>query len=89
MGAGLILLPNTPLLRILVLSQVVNSFLLPVVLIFMLILVNRADLMGDWRNTTPRNIIAWGTVILVIVLTFVLLYLGVEALGVVGGQGGR
>ncbi len=88
-GAGLILLPHTPLIRILVLSQVVNSFLLPVVLIFMLILVNRADLMGEWRNSKPRNVVAWGTVVIVIVLTFVLLYLGVEALGVVGGQGSR
>ncbi len=88
-GAGLILLPHTPLLRILVLSQVVNSFLLPVVLIFMLILVNRVDLMGEWRNSKPRNVVAWGTVILVIVLTFTLLYLGVEALSVIGRKGSR
>jgi Mn2+/Fe2+ NRAMP family transporter len=81
-GAGLILLPGTPLVRIMVLSQVVNSFLLPVVLIFMLKLVNRADLMGPWRNPRSFNIIAWGTVALMVLLTLVLGYLGVSGVDV-------
>ena len=75
-GAGLILLPGTPLVRIMVLSQVVNSFLLPVVLIFMLRLVNRSDLMGEWRNSPGFNLVAWGTVVLMILLTLILIYLG-------------
>jgi len=72
----LILLPGTPLVRIMVLSQVVNSFLLPVVLIFMLRLVNRSDLMGEWRNSPGFNLVAWGTVVLMILLTLILIYLG-------------
>lgn len=77
-GAGLILLPQTPLVRIMVLSQVVNAFLLPVVLIFMLLLVNRSDLMGEWRNSTGFNVLAWATVGLMALLTLVLIYLGVS-----------
>jgi len=75
-GAGLILLPGTPLVRLMVLSQVVNGFLLPVVLIFMLVLVNRADLMGEWRNSWGFNAVAWATVSVMIVLTLALVYLG-------------
>ena len=75
-GAGLILLPGTPLVRLMVLSQVVNGFLLPVVLIFMLGLVNRADLMGEWRNSWGFNAVAWATVSVMIVLTLALVYLG-------------
>jgi NRAMP (natural resistance-associated macrophage protein)-like metal ion transporter len=75
-GAGLILLPGTPLVRIMVLSQVVNAFLLPVVLIFMLRLVNRSELMGEWRNSPGFNLVAWGTAGLMILLTLVLVYLG-------------
>ncbi len=74
-GAGLILLPGTPLVRVMVLSQVVNGFLLPVVLIFMLVLVNRRDLMGEWRNQPGVNAIAWLTVVVMIVLSLGLLYL--------------
>jgi Mn2+/Fe2+ NRAMP family transporter len=77
-GAGLILLPGTPLVRIMVLSQVVNSFLLPVILIFMLRLINRADLMGEWRNRPFFNAVAWVTAALMVGLTFVLIYLGLS-----------
>ena len=81
-GAGLILLPGTPLVRIMVLSQVVNSFLLPVILIFMLRLINRADLMGEWRNRPFFNAVAWGTAAVIIGLTFVLIYLGLSGVDV-------
>jgi Mn2+/Fe2+ NRAMP family transporter len=76
-GAGLILLPNTPLVRIMVLSQAVNAFLLPVVLVFILLLVNRSDLVGKWRNSPAWNGVAWATVIGVSLLTLLLVYLGV------------
>lgn len=81
-GAGLILLPGTPLVRIMVLSQVVNAFLLPVVLIFMLRLVNRSELMGEWRNSPGFNLVAWGTAGLMILLTLVLVYLGLTGVDI-------
>jgi len=73
-GAGIILIPKAPLLKILVLSQVANGVWLPVVLIFILLLINRRDLMGDRVNTVTFNIIAWGSSIIMIILTLILMY---------------
>jgi len=53
------------------LSQVINGILLPFVLIFMLRLVNREDLMGEYRNNRTFNIIAWATCVTMILLTLV------------------
>ena len=72
-GAGIVLLPNAPLWKILIFSQVGNGLWLPVVVIFILLLVNRRDLMGEYVNTTAFNIVAWVTAIAVILLTLVLL----------------
>ena len=73
-GGGIILLPNAPLLKILVFSQVANGVWLPVVLIFILLLINRRDLMGTHTNTLTFNIVAWATGIIMIILTVVLVY---------------
>ena len=71
-GAGVIMLPNAPLWRILVLSQVGNGVWLPIVVIFILLLINRKDLMGEHRNTLLFNIISWVTAVSMIILTFIL-----------------
>jgi NRAMP (natural resistance-associated macrophage protein)-like metal ion transporter len=68
-GAGVILLPNIPLVRISILSQVVNGIVLPFVLIFMVLLVNKRGLMGDYVNGRWYNTIAWATTIIMIGLT--------------------
>jgi Mn2+/Fe2+ NRAMP family transporter len=73
-GAGIVLLPNAPLWKILIFSQVGNGIWLPVVLIFILLLVNRRDLMGEYVNTLAFNIVAWVTAIAMIVLTIVSTY---------------
>src|SRR5580700_263546 len=73
-GAGIVLLPNAPLWKILIFSQVGNGIWLPVVVIFILLLVNRRDLMGEYVNTTTFNVIAWVTAIAMIALTLVLSY---------------
>ena len=69
---AVILLRESQQVPIILLSQVVNGILLPFVLIFMLRLVNRKDLMGDYRNNRTFNIIAWATCIVMIALTLVL-----------------
>jgi len=68
-GGGVILLPGIPLVKISVLSQVVNGIVLPFVLIFMLLLVNKSELMGKHVNGTWFNAIAWATTIIMIGLT--------------------
>ena len=67
-GAVIILLPQFPLIKVAVLSQVLNGLLLPVVLIFMLLLVNKKDLMGTFRNSRVYHAIAWALTGIIIVL---------------------
>jgi Mn2+/Fe2+ NRAMP family transporter len=68
-----ILMPHAPLLSILFLSQVANGVLLPFILVFMLLLVNRKKLMGAYTNSRAFNAIAWVTVVIMIVLTLALM----------------
>jgi Mn2+/Fe2+ NRAMP family transporter len=75
-GAGVILWPNLPLVKITILSQVVNGAVLPFVLIAMLLLINKSELMGRHTNSRLFNIIAWGTTIIMIVLTLMMLFGG-------------
>ena len=73
-GAGIILIPHVPIWKILIFSQVGNGVWLPIVIIFILLLVNRRDLMGEHVNSLTFNIIAWVTAIAMIILTLVLVY---------------
>jgi NRAMP (natural resistance-associated macrophage protein)-like metal ion transporter len=68
-GAGVLLLPRVPLVYVSVLSQVANGIVLPFVLIFMLLLTNDRELMGEHINTRGFNIVAWTTVVVMIGLT--------------------
>jgi Mn2+/Fe2+ NRAMP family transporter len=68
-GAGVILLPNIPLVKISILSQVVNGVVLPFVLVFMLLLVNKKELMGEYVSTPLYNVIAWATTVIMVGLT--------------------
>ena len=65
LGAGLVLLPNAPLLKIMYLSQVLNGVLLPLVLVFMLRLINDPRLMGDQTNSRVYNVLSWACVVAV------------------------
>ena len=73
-GATVLLLPKEQLMNFAILSQVLNGVLLPVVIILMLMLINRSDLMGEYRNSRVWNVIAWGTSIIVIGMTLVMLW---------------
>jgi len=68
-GGAVVLIPGLPLVKIAVLSQVVNGVVLPFVLIFMLLLINKKDLMGQYVNTRTFNLVAWVTTVVMIVLT--------------------
>ena len=73
-GGGIILLPKAPLFKILLWSQVANGVWLPVVLIFVMLLINRRDLMGDHTNTWAFNLVAWAASIITIILTVLFVY---------------
>jgi NRAMP (natural resistance-associated macrophage protein)-like metal ion transporter len=81
-GAGVVLLPNFPLVRMILLSQVLNGVLLPVILVFMILLINRGALMGKWTNSRLYNTIAWSSVAILVGLTLALVGITVrEMLG--------
>jgi Mn2+/Fe2+ NRAMP family transporter len=73
-GAAVILLPRFPLLKMPVLSQVFNGVLLPFVLIFMLLLINKTGLMGKHVNSKFFNWVAWSTAGVMIVLSVLLVF---------------
>ncbi len=73
-GGAVVLIPGLPLIKIALLSQVVNGAVLPFVLIFMLLLINKKELMGEFVNKLTFNIIAWATTAIMIVLTAVYVY---------------
>jgi NRAMP (natural resistance-associated macrophage protein)-like metal ion transporter len=72
-GAGVILLPGAPLIKIMFLSQTINGILLPIVLLIMLKLVNNRAIMGEYVNSKRMNVITWITVSILILLTVMLL----------------
>lgn len=72
-GAAIILIPDFPLVKIAVLSQVLNGILLPFVLVFMLLLVNKQELMGKHVNSRTFNVVAWTTAAVLILLTLAML----------------
>ena len=73
-GAGVVLLPNFPLVRMILWSQVLNGMLLPFILIFMILLINKRDLMGEWANPMWANVVSWIAAVVIIGLT--LAYVG-------------
>ena len=73
-GAGVVLIPSFPLVRIIILSQVLNGVLLPVIMIFMLKLINKTELMGKHTNSTWFNWVAWTTAGIVIALSVVAMW---------------
>jgi NRAMP (natural resistance-associated macrophage protein)-like metal ion transporter len=68
-GGAVVMIPGLPLVKIAVLSQVVNGVVLPFVLIFMLLLINKKELMGEYVNSHLFNAIAWATTVVMIGLT--------------------
>ncbi len=79
-GAGVILLPGFPLVKMILFSQVLNGVLLPFVLIFMILLVNKPRLMKEWTNSHGYNVVAWVAVAVMIGLTLALVGITVKDL---------
>jgi NRAMP (natural resistance-associated macrophage protein)-like metal ion transporter len=73
-GGGIVMLPNAPLWKIFIFSQVGNGVWLPIVVIFILLLINRKDLMGEHTNGFFFNLVAWVTAVFMIILTLVLVF---------------
>jgi Mn2+/Fe2+ NRAMP family transporter len=68
-GAAIAVIPELPLIRVLLVTQVINGLLLPVILIAVLRLVNNRELMGAHVNGPIYNLAAWLTTAVVCVLS--------------------
>jgi Mn2+/Fe2+ NRAMP family transporter len=71
-GAGAVLIPGFSLVQMILASQVMNGILLPFVLFFILRLVNKRRIMKDWVNPPIYNLIAWGSVVVLVGLAIAL-----------------
>jgi Mn2+/Fe2+ NRAMP family transporter len=80
LGAGTILIPGIPLVRIILYSQVLNGVLLPFILIFMILLLNKEGLMKEWKASRAYNLVAWTAVSVMIGLTVALVGLSIREL---------
>lgn len=82
-----VVIPTSGVVSLLLAVQVINGVLLPVLLIFIITLVNDREVMGEYTNGPVRNILAWATVIAIgtlsvlMVLTTVLPAVGLHVLG--------
>ncbi len=74
-SAIIILIPNAPLIKISVWSQVLNGILLPVVLVSMILLINDKKIMGKYVNKPIQNLVGWGAVVLLTALSLILIVL--------------
>jgi Mn2+/Fe2+ NRAMP family transporter len=68
-GVSVVLLPWKNLINLMVQAQAVNGILLPVILIFMLKLINRKDVMGNYTNSRVYNVAVWAMAIILILMT--------------------
>jgi NRAMP (natural resistance-associated macrophage protein)-like metal ion transporter len=72
-GMGLSLFPGLPVIQWLVTVQVLNGVLLPVMLVFILRLINDEQLMGGLKNTRVYNVFGWSTLILITIAVVIML----------------
>jgi Mn2+/Fe2+ NRAMP family transporter len=76
-GVTIILLPHAPLIAITIWTQVLNAILLPMVLICMIIIINKKEIMGDYRNNALQNTVGITTTVVLIILSAMLFALPV------------
>lgn len=79
-GAGVVLVPKFPLVRMILWSQVLNGMLLPFILIFMILLINKKELMGEWANPKWFNFVSWVAAVLIIGLTLAFVALTIKSM---------
>ena len=70
--AILVLIPRIPLIKVMILAQDVNGILLPIILIFVMKIINDKRIMGEHTNKPIGNTIAWLTIIGIIAATVIL-----------------
>lgn len=75
LSAVIVIVPNVNLFGIMMLAQVINGVLLPVLLVFMVLIAGDRHVMGRFANGRIWNSLTWFTIIAVVVLTVVMFVL--------------
>lgn len=81
LGAAVTLWPGFPLVKMILWSQVLNGVLLPFILIYMVLLINKKGLMKEWTNSRIYNAVAWVSVVIMIGLTLALAAITITQMG--------
>ena len=79
-SAVIVVIPNVNLFGIMMLAQVINGILLPVLLVFMVLIAGDKHVMGKNANSRAWNALTWFTIIAVVILTIIMFVL--EATGI-------
>ena len=74
------LIPNFPLIKMILFSQVVNGVLLPFVLVYMILIVNKKAIMHEYVASRAYNVVAWTAVAAMIAMTLALVLISVKQL---------
>lgn len=72
LGGVLILIPGISLMDLILMTQQLAGILSPVILIFMIVLINRRDIMGKYTNSRLQNIVSILTVVFISTLSLIL-----------------
>ncbi len=72
LGALVALIPRLPLFPIMIIAQSINGMLLPLILVFVMIIINDRRIMGDFANNSRQNVVGWLTTAALIVLSLAL-----------------
>ncbi len=67
-GVVVVLMPMN-MIDTMIRAQAINGILLPVILVFMLSLINRSDVMGTYVNGRFYNVVVWGLVAILTLMT--------------------
>jgi len=84
-GAVVALIPGLPLFRVMLLSQVINGILLPVVLVFAIQIARDRSVMGRFASGPVGKVIAWTTAGALIALSALLVLVSLAPIFGIGG----
>lgn len=79
-SAAVVMIPGINLFGIMMIAQVINGVLLPVLLVFMVLIASDKHVMGRYVNSRVWNALTWFTIVAVTVLTIIMFVM--QALGV-------
>lgn len=80
LSAAIVLIPNVDLFGVMMLAQVINGVLLPVLMVCMVLIASDKRVMGQYVNGRVWTGLTWFTIVVVIVLTVIMFVL--QAMGV-------